>query len=293
MGNVILAAPNWIDADPAYAAVTFSGGQWLPSLPLANLRDPLLVRRARSINCAPSSTRFWVDLGAVRDVRVIAIPFLTASLTCTLRARAFETASEAATLIADTGVKSLYPIVYPHGSLYWGHPSFFTGKMTAEDAAAVRMPFVHVFASIAVARHWLIEIDDSAGGRAYVELPRLFMAPGYQPTYNMAFGATAGIESRTTVQQSWGGAEFFDVQQGRRVVRFDLRYLPRDEALAQVADLQARLGISGQLFLVTDPDDTAHLHRRAFLARMRELRPIEYALALRISAGFDLIEVIA
>lgn len=293
MANAILAYPNWVDADPAFATVAFSGGSWDSRLPLANLRDRLLVRRARSTDLALSSTQFWVDLGVARDVRVIAIPFLTASKDATVRMRGFATQDATGTALADSGWRPLYPVVYPVGSLPWGSPSVWDGRMTDEDAAIFPMPIVQVWSNAVVARWWLIEIDDTSSDIGYVEVPRVFLAPGWQPTVNIVYGANQVFEPQTSVQLSRGGAEFFDVQPGRRVVRFGLDFMPDDEMVVQVTDMQRRLGINGQLFWIFDPDDTTQLHRRAFLARMRSLSPLEYAVIGRSSTTFELSEVIA
>ena len=285
--NCILAYPNFVDG----AATRIDGGNWRPELPLANLKDRLLVKAARSYDLALSSTRFWIDFGGPRDGRVVAIPYLRGSKSTRVRVRAFAIKDETTTPEADGGWRDLYPVIYPAGTLYYGHPSFWDGRMTDEDAALFPMPFVQVFERPIIARHWLIEIDDRDGPLGYVEVPRVFLAPGWQPSLNFTYGAGQVWEPRTTVQESWGGAEFFDVRDGRRVVRFGIDYLPTDEALTWAGDMQRKLGIDGQLFFIMDPADTIHLHRRAFLARMRALSPLEYAVFGRNSITFELAEV--
>lgn len=293
MANPVLAYPNYVDADPAFYSVSFDGGAWEPNAPLTNLRQRLLIKRARSINCALSSTRFWVDLGAPRDVRVIAIPYLVASRETLIRVRAFATQDETGTALVDTGWTELFPVVYALGDLPFGHPSFFDGRVTPEDAAVFPMPFVHVLDEQVNAEWWLFEIDDTASTTGHIEVPKVFLAPGWQPSLYMKIGANQVFETQTTVQEAYGGAEFYDVQAGRRVFRFGFDYLPQNEALTWAGDMQRRLGVHGQLFFIYDPDDTIHLHRRSFLARMRALSPLEYAVYGRNSATYELSEVIA
>lgn len=293
MGNAILSYPNWVDADAAFAVVSFDGGSWLPTLPLSNLRDRLLVKRARSTDVTLNATQFWVDLGVARDVRVAAIPFLTASKSAKYRIRGFPTQDSTGPALIDSGWKDLFPIVYPTGTLPWGNPSLWDGRMTDEDAAIFPMPIVEVWDAVVVARWWLIEIDDTSSDIGYVEVPRVFLAPGWQPTINISYGANQVFEPQTTVQLSRGGAEFFDVQPGRRVVRFGIEYLSDEELVTQVVDMQRRLGINGQVFWIFDPDDTTQKHRRSFLARMRRLSPLEYQAAGFGSTAYELSEVIA
>lgn len=290
--NTILAYPNYADADPAFAKVEVSGGAWLPAFPARNVLNPRLVRRARSLNATLASTKLLVDLGTQRDVKVGALPFVIASRNCEIRLSGY--ADAALTVqVCTSGWKPLYPVIYPFGSLYYGHVSFWDGKMSEEDAAIFKMPWLHVWEDVQVARYWLFEINDVTSELGYVEIPRVFLSPGYQPSLNFVFGAGHVVEPRTTVQESWGGAEFFDVQQGRRVARFSFDFLPEDEALVWVHDMQTRLGIHGQLLFVFDPMDTAHLHRRTFLARHRTLSPLEYTQYLCNGVTMEVAEVIA
>jgi hypothetical protein len=218
---------------------------------------------------------------------------MTSSRNTKIRVRGFLVQDENAPVQADSGWQDLYPVIYPFGSLYWGHPSWWDGKISEEDSSIFPMPFLHVFDNTIIARYWLFEIDDTGSPIGYVEVPRVFLAPGWQPSLNFVYGASAGYENRTEVQESLGGAEFFDIQESRRIVRFNFTFLPEDEALTWAFDMQRRLGIHGQLFFIFDPDDTVHRHRRSFLARMRQLSPLEYATFLSNSATFELSEVIA
>jgi hypothetical protein len=151
---------------------------------------------------------------------------------------------------------------------------------------------VHVFPAAQIARWWLCEIDDAASSLGYVAVPRVVLAPGWQTPLNPVYGAGMQWEDPTTVETSWGGAEFFEVQAGRRVFRFAFDFLPEDQVLAFAFDMQKRLGIHGQLFYVFDPDDTVNLGRRSMLCRMRSLSPLDYAAMGRMSATFELAEVI-
>ncbi|MDO9712460.1 hypothetical protein [Paracraurococcus lichenis] len=292
MSRAILAYPNFVDASPTYATVAFSGGTWLAGLPLTNLASPLLVKRARSVGVTLTATQFWVDLGVSRGVRVAAIPFLTASRDCRVRVRGFTVKNAAAPAVADTGWKALYPAIYPDGVLDYGDPAWWDRRLSAEDVGTYPVPFVATFAPVAYARYWLVEIDDSASTLGYVDVPRIFLAPGWRVSVNPQYGAQLGFESRTSGAESWGGAIFYDVQTGRRTMQFELD-IPEAEALSQAFDMQRRLDISGQLFWIHNPDDTLHLHRRSFLATMKELSALEYTSFGRMKPTFQLSEVIA
>ncbi len=304
--NIIIAHPNKINPNPKYATVSFSGGAWQPELPLSNIAVPSLTDVARSVDVAKSSTRFWTDLGQLRDISVFAIPWMRGYLAgdespppkvVKIRVRAFEAEDEALTPLTDTGWQDLCPVTYPLGTLPTWHPSFVDGKMTDEDWDEVHqnggMPFWYLWGTAVTARYWLVEIDASASGYDCIDLPRAIFSPGHQYSVNFVYGANLAWEDPTQVETSMGGAEYFELLDGKMVFKFGIDYLPEDEALTQVRDMQVGRGISGQLFVILHSDDTVHRHRRAMLCRMRTLPPIEYAVYGRDKATFELSQIIA
>lgn len=290
MANCILAFPNYVDA--TYYSVAFSGGSWEPTLPLTNLRDRLLVNVTRSTDATTNNTKFDIDLGISRDIRVIAIPTHNLTRSATIR---FRGASDSgfSNVVVDTGALDAWPVIYPWGTLPFGHPSFWDGKITEEDKQGYNIPFVHIFDTPVNARYWRCEIADSSNPAGYVELSRLFLCSGWQPTLNMSYGAKLRQEPLTEVSISLGKAEFYRNATTRRRVDFSVENLTVDEALTWPLEIQRKLGIDGQLFFVFDPDDTVHLHRRSFLATVAESSPLDYPYHNRNNVGFSLKEVVA
>lgn len=291
MANCILAFPNRVDA--TYYTVSFSGGSWETDLPLSNLADDLLSKVARSTDATLASTQFVVDLGVPRDIRVVAIPDHNISRAGRVKITA---ASDSLfnSIVATVDFRDVWQVIYPWGSLPWEHPSFLDGKVSAEDAEDYPQPVVHVFGTSATARYWKIEIDDTTNADGYVQLSRLFLAPGWQPTINPDYGLTLGWEDESTGEASLGGAIFYDEREKRRVAQFEFGYIPEDEALTWSFEMQRLLGTTKQLFYIYNPDDTTHLHRRAFLATMRQLTPLEYPpIHGYNSVGYRIAEVVA
>ncbi len=290
MANCLIAFPNWLDADRDFADVAFDGGGWVPELPLENLRDPYYAAVARSIDTTLNATQVLIDLGKLRGVRAGAIPFLSASLEAQLRLSGLEDFEVSATKICDSGWSKLYPIVFPSAAIVYEHSAAWSGRMSAEEAAVYPMPWFHLFDSDQVARYWLLEIDDRLSDRAYVEIPRLFLCPGISPEINFAYGASIGYEDPSQVEVSLGGAEFFELLDGRRVVRFTFDYQEEEFAVANWLDLQRRNGISGDVFFAWNPADTTLRHRRSFAGRLRQLSPLEAVAFGQTRATFELIE---
>lgn len=286
--NCLIAFPDYI----ADGTAVFSGGSWEATLPLSNLLSPEFAKVARSTDTTLAATQFWIDLGAAYDAHVGAVPKGNFSTAAKLRLRGFTVKDSDTTPVADTGWRDLYGEVYPVDALYWGHPSLWDGKYGRDEAAIYSMPFVAVLDGSPVAQYWLLEIDDTTNTAGYVELPRVVLCPGWQPSLNMLYGASVAVEDSRPVQSAPGGADFFGAGVKRRVARFQLN-LPESEVLTWAADAQWRLGTSGQLMFVWNPDDAMNMHRRSFLGRLRTLSPLEASIYSRMTAPFEIAEVVA
>lgn len=294
MSNAILAFPNWLNADPRFATIRSTGGLWSTDLPFANAFDPVLAKVARTLDANPQHTRRWIDLGKLRDTLICGFPYASGSKTLQWRLRCFETyEDEDSELLGDTGWNDVFGVVYPSGTLQSWHPSFTDGRLTTEDLSVYPVPAFHVFDEAVVGRYWLFELDDSGSTQGYIDFPRLFFAPGYQPSENLQPGATIGYEDRSIVQESLGGPEFFEVLDGRRTANFTIPYLPESEALTWALDMQRRLGIHGDAFFTWDPSDLVNRHRFSFLCRLQTLQPVEAVAAPNhFRTTFQVVEIL-
>jgi hypothetical protein len=195
--------------------------------------------------------------------------------------------------VVDTGWTDLYTLMYAPGTLPWGHPSLWDGRMDKESALLYSMPWLFVFDDNKNARYWLIEFSDVGNPDGYFQLPRVVIATGWQPTHNFIYGVSILNSDDTQVQTTPGGADFFDQRAKRRIARFSINHLPEAEALAWANDMQYRLGISGQVYFVYNPDEPENWPRRCFLACMSALSPLVAATHGRMDTIFELTEIIA
>lgn len=291
MANIIVGYPNRVDAEAQYATVAFSGGSWEADLPLTNLRDPQLQRVARSTDATTANTQFDVDLGVDRDVKLVAIPDHNLSTSGQYRIRG-ATDSGFTDVLYDSGWQDAWPIIYPFGSLEFEHPSWWTGTETEEEIGDRKQVILEVLDTEVICQYWRVEFDDTSNADGYVEIPRLIIAPGYQPEINIAYGATIGHETDTLAQTSLGGTRFYDRRPTRRVasVLFDKQDL--DDALVGPFDIQARQGIDKQVMVVLDADDTSNKDRLSFLATLRRLSALEFTNFDRAKIPMQLEEVL-
>jgi hypothetical protein len=201
------------------------------------------------------------------------------------------TLTRAPAAIYEPGFLDVWPAIYPPGSLPSDDPRLTTGKITAEDASGYPIGFILIPGAQQTARWWQIEIADTRNVAGYVDLARLVIAGGWQPTINAAYGLKHGYaDTATTRQETDGGAAVYTEKPRRRTVTGIFTQLPEDEALVSPFEMQRRLGTHQQFMFCYDPNDTYHMHRRAFLGVMRELQPLEVVVGARQGVPFSVIE---
>jgi hypothetical protein len=267
MSNMVVGWP--IHSDDG----TFSGGSWETDLPLTNLQDELVANVARSTDAATASTVFDVDLGAAQPIFVLALVGHNLSDSATVQIRG-DDATSFATATYDSG--TVAAITTAEAALSWG------------DLTRI---YVHCIGSAQTARYWRVNVYDTGNSDGYVEIGRAAVCQGWQPTINMDYGAQFGLESYTREILTDGGAAFYVERRNRRTVECAIQDLPEQEALDSWYHLQRRADRHGQFVFVYDADDSYH-YERAFLATLREPRPIRAAVVSRFGVAMSAIEVI-
>jgi hypothetical protein len=274
MSNVVVGYPIYSDVGPLYTP-TLTGGSWEAALPLTNLQDRRLARVARSADALAASTTFDINLGAARPVFCLALPTHNASTAATIRVRGSSVSGSYAggDLVYDTTTLAV-----------------IASGMTAEDMNGINVGWTHVPSAAQTARYWRFEITDTGNADGYIELGRVVVAGGWQPTYNMNYGARLGLDTDTTRSLTDGGAAVYTSRPVRRTLTFAISDLGEDEALANGFDLQRLAGTAGQMMVVYDPADTTHMYRRAFLATLQSLSPLEAAPLARYGVPLSFVE---
>lgn len=250
-------SPIYSDVGATYTPA-LSGGSWVAALPLANLQERSLAKVARSTNVLAASTQCECDLGVARAVALVALPKHTISAAGQIRVRAYTGPGGTGSLVYDSGTLTVWP-----------------AGVTAEDIVGWNLGWFLVLPSAQTARYWLLEITDTTNPAGYLDLARLVLAGGWQPTVNLSAGEQLGVTSLTRRDVTDGGAASYVEGPQRRVQTFAIDGLPETEALTHGFDLQRLAGTSGQIFFVFDPTDTVTGWRRSFLATLRELSALE------------------
>ena len=382
MANVLLGFPNHVES--TFVDVVFFGGSWEATLPLSNLITDDLSQIARSTSANTDHSKFYCDLGSLRNVLMInfsshngsrnggarirgtstikwqgvvvnangsagassvsfknnnvasveidigdaftiggytyesdsnatltgsggtatinlkAAPSNPGDLFATLQANISENDPiicnvglfDGATEEVDFSTADFYPIVYPFGTLPWGHPALWDGRATEEERQQLVFPFINILDLYESVRYLLVEIDDPLNEDGFIAISKLFVTPGWQPSMNMKYGATFQYTSETTYEQTISGIKKYDVKEPRRVDGFTIDHLELNEAVAQGIDMQRYLGTNKQLFYVKNPDAEELLHRISYTATMRTLGPMTDSYFNRAAIQIDIEEVL-
>lgn len=148
----------------------------------------------------------------------------------------------------------------------------------ADDRDGWMAQTTYVTDTDATARYWRINISDTSNPDGYVDIGRLIIASGIQPSVNASLGATLGWTTSSTREESDGGAFIHNTRARRREARILLDVQSEAEAFGDLWLMQQRAGTTGQVFFVLDADDDATLlWKRSFLGVLRELSPVEFS----------------
>lgn len=271
MNNIAFGYPNRTDE------AALSGGAWMASLPLSNLKDRVIAHVARSSNLLLASTQFDADLGQSRMIGALALMGHNLSVTAKVRLRGADTqANLTAAPAYDSGWIAVWPSgIIPLDLLEWEDDNFWLGTLTAEQRAAYNTPYTHTFTRTSQ-RWWRVEIDDAGNSAGYAQVGRPFLSDLWTVTYNYSYGAEISVEDRTGVEASQGGVEYFDAQAKYRTIKVNLDWLSETEAYARMLEIQRMLGVSGELLVIPDSADTANGFRRTIIGRLTRISPISH-----------------
>ncbi len=269
MANLTLIWNNQSDS------ATLSGGSWLAGLPLSNMQDTLLKKTARSTNATTANTQFDLDL-SVTPPLYESICLLSHNLSTSAQVRV--RCSDSATFTTseyDSGWVDAYAYSVPTTELPWESDNWWSGKPAAFDLLGYSLNTVILTGSLIDARYIRVEFDDTGNSDGYIEVGRLMVAPITELLVNMSYGANLAWDDSSLMKESIGGTEFFANRTKKRLFNCSAEYMRDDEALGGIFEMQKHQGLTGEIFVLPDRDNTAHSFRNSFLARMTQLGGIE------------------
>src|SRR5574340_804533 len=277
MGYCMFCYPDYTAGSSLYTSA-LSGGSWEASLPLANLKDKLKSKLARSTDATIGSTTFNLDLGTARTSRLVAILNHNGTINGTVRVRFYSDAGYT-TLVHDSGTESLIgdPDILPEVLLNW------------------RPDWWKVLSSSVAARYVKVDITDTSNPDGYFELGRFCVMGSWTPgTVNISWGQSLTYDhSNTGVSKALSGTPFFDRKTPVRVSTFKFEALQPGEAHSAWLEMQRQLGKDGEIFFVKDSSETNFYRKQqSFLGNIEQQDPLENAYIDAFSTGATIREII-
>lgn len=269
-----------------------SGGSWVATLPLNNLKVRQVQQVARTTDAALASTLFMIDLQKPRAVGVVALIVHNISVSGRVRVRgSLSDTFDAA--IYDSDWMSVWPAgIIPMSLRNWEESNFWLGTLTEEQRAGYQAPYIHQLPSQQSLRYWMVEIDDESNPEGYVHIGRAFISPVWTPEMNFDHGSGLRYEDPTEIETSMSGAEYFGDRSKPRVFDCALSWLSSDEAYTNALDLQRLAGIRGEVLVVPDGSDIVNLPKTAFIARLKSLGRITKISFNRHAVPFEFKELL-
>lgn len=193
---------------------------------------------------------------------------------------------------------SLWGTVWPSGvvpqlSLDWEADNFWLGTLTTAQRASFQSPYIVKSSSPPIARYWRVEISDTLNPNGYVQIGRLFMARGWQPTINYSYGASLGYVDTTPVDVSLSGAEYFDIRPKYRSWNLGFNYIGQTDAYQYILDMQRVAGVSGEVLVMPDGGEDASLQPTiSFVGRLKQLGSVKQDQPSAYNINFEIKELL-
>lgn len=308
MANVSLVYENKSDDG------IISGTGWSADLPLSNMQDKRLnkVARAENLGTGTQSIEFIVDLGAfvASDYSTYKGYDAIALVNHSLSPKAIISimTSSVSDFTQDLGVNLINDEVYKVSQSdidwNWSNPKFYSKKISELDLFGFVRVYTHPMkfaqsnssrgSTLSNGRYIKISITDeyNESGRTYIDIGRLIIGKRLITQYNMSYGASLKYVDGSIVQPSIGGEIFSDKRAKKRNMTFTHDSLSKSEAMSGVLDLQRLAGITEEVLVIADSDDTAYGFKRDFLGRLVDTGDISNWVYDTYKASYNIEEIL-
>ena len=281
--NILFLHPNEIDS------ATLSGGSWESAAPLTEIQDRILGRRARSTSLSTTATTVDIDLDRAVEVKGVAVVGHNIRTESNWRVEGFSDSGRTSQVYDSGFVKAWQSPDDVNRD--WDDPDYPTGRPRSGDLVDISWPLVHPITAGQSAKYWTVTFDDPSNGNGFLEIGRIVIAYGWQAPINFTSGASEGWQDDSEVVQAFSGTEFFREKIAFRRFSGSIEMLDKDPAFGRVHELLRRAKKTREIMVIPEPDDSTHINRRSFLARMTDLSTLERQAPDFSNASFNLKEI--
>lgn len=259
--NVIFGWPRWTPS------VTWSGGSWDADWPVSNVGDLPLARVARSADLLAASTQIIGTLPRDRACRLFALVRHNLTVAAQFRLRLYADAART-TEVYDSAFSDVWPEMFPFDTLEWEDDNYWTGTYSTEDLEGSTWTRPIWLETPVTARAFLLEITDPTNPAGYVEVGLMDVAQGWQPALNVSYGYQTGFRSRTVMVEALAGSKYFDRRPKPRMVKGEIKYLLRDEAMTKAFEMLRQQDLDVPMLWFPFADRPTDWVRDCMLARL-------------------------
>ena len=265
------------------ASISLGGGDYEASLPITNLltNDFSQVARTTSVDLVDTLAQVTLDA----DYYARAIVLGPGNFTPLMKYR-IRTYSDAFTTLKYDSDWRYSEAGQADAPIKWGEPNFWVRGNTGKTH------LIHVFDQPELARYWQIEIDDQTNDAGYLDIGRLFMPMGWQPSINYVVGGSQGWTANAQSQQMLGGGKVVRNLPRQRTFACQFDLLTEAEATLEAQRLIEAVGYSEPVFIIPAPDDSANMNRKSFFATITQPDPVTHLQVNYARTGLQLEEII-
>jgi hypothetical protein len=193
----------------------------------------------------------------------------------------------------DSGWDAVWPSgTLPPELLNWEDTNFWFATLSVGDLVGLQSPFVHILSSEQYLRHWRVEISDTFNTGSYIDIGRCIIARGWRPGVNYSYGAEINFFDISPSVVTLSGTSYFDQRPKGRMFRFSIDAMSSTEAYSYALDMQRVAGVTNEVLLIPDSDDTGNVPLRSFAGRLTALQGIGVPDPSRYTGSFELKEII-
>lgn len=255
---------------------SLSGGSWAAGLPLANIKNTDIKRVARTTNAAPSSTRFRLDFGSeslpVWSMFVLLAHNITTSGKVRVVVTSDATDSDPGARVMDTGLTPAWEPTVVWGTLPWGAFPWDGVDTEAYPGGAL---WFYLNPEPVYGRYVWVYVEDVGNPNGYIDIGRFLAGQAWSPARNINFGAQINWIDPSPVRRSRYGRRFSEELPKYRTVDMQFGLLTQAEAIGASFDILRKVGKTGDLFYVEDPQaDPSLRFRTSVYASLVENSPI-------------------
>lgn len=270
--SAVIGWPRW----GSFAAFTADGGSSDATYVPANLGADDLSFVWRSPDLTAANTKFLSVFSRPCPTQLFALVGHNLTRNATFRLRLYSDAAATA-LVYDSGDTAVWPRVFRFGSLPWNDNRCWTGQFSDLEISGLRWSRPLWLDRLYPIRAARCQIADPTNPAGYVECGIAEFSQGWPVSINFDYGAEYGFKPRTRFVQGIGGRKQFERRDKPRSFIGEIKYLPRDEALARGFEHQRQADIDIPFFWLPDPSSTTNLIRESYLARNADLGMLSYA----------------